>query len=187
MKKSGAFDKWLETGYLLFGQEGPEGLHVERMARILGLNKSGFYHYFGDVDTFIDDLLRMHRANAEEYTEKFKRATNFDPDFYSMLLAHKEIIFFHMQLVRFRHEERYQTVYRELNALVDPQIVRLFAPHVGLENQRELASRFFGQARDMFYSRITEENLNEAFLRNLIVEVSDLIRDFLVQNPHPTR
>ena len=141
-------------------------------------------HYFGDVDTFIDDLLRMHRAKAEEYTEKFKQATNFDPDFYSMSLAPKEIIFFHMQLARVRQEERYQTVYRELNALVDPQIVRLFAPYVGLNDQHELAARFFDQARDMFYSRITEENMNEPFLRNLIDDVRALIKDLMHQPGH---
>lgn len=185
MKKAPALNRWLETGYLLFGKEGPEGLHVERMARMLGLNKSGLYHYFGDLDTFIDDLLQMHRNNVKELTEKFRQGRRFDPDFYNVLLSNKPIVLCHMQLVRFRHEKRYPTVYQELNALIDPQIVRLFAPHVGLDDQPDLAARFFDQSRDMFYSRITEENLNEAFLRNLVDEVRGLIRDFLVQNPHP--
>lgn len=187
MRKAEAFYKWLETGYQLFGQEGPEGLQVERMARMLGLNKSGFYHYFGDLDTFIDDLLQMHRTNVKELTEKFRQGRSFDPDFYNVLLSNKPTVLCHMQLVRFRHEKRYPTVYQELNALIDPQIVRLFAPHVGLDDQPALAARFFDQSRDMFYSRITEENLNEAFLRNLVDEVRGLIRDFLVQNPHPIR
>lgn len=184
MRKAEAFYKWLGTGYQLFGQEGPDGLQVERMARMLGLNKSGFYHYFGDLDTFIDDLLQMHRTNGEQFTEKFRQARSFDPDFYNVLLSSKPTVLFHMQLVRFRHEERYHLFYQELNAMVDPVVVRVFAPHVGLENQRELASRFFGQARDMFYSRITEEKMNEAFLRGLISEVRALIQDFITQNPN---
>jgi hypothetical protein len=37
---------WLDVGYKIFAHEGPEGIQVERLARILGVNKSGFYHFF---------------------------------------------------------------------------------------------------------------------------------------------
>jgi AcrR family transcriptional regulator len=178
MKKALAYHRWLDVGYELFGKEGPEGLQVERIARILDLNKSGFYHYFGDLDSFIDKLLSLHRGHAEEFAGQFNEATQFDPDFYRVILSDQRVVLFHMQLVRFRHVSRYHSLYHEVNALVDPAIVRLFAPYMQLEQQPELASRFFDQARDMFYSRITEANMNEEFLRRLISDVKELAREF---------
>ena len=63
---------WLEVGYSLFAAEGPDGIQIERMARILQLNKSGFYHYFGDLEGYHHELLRLHRLKTESY---FKEIT----------------------------------------------------------------------------------------------------------------
>jgi len=35
-------DAWIKAGYKLLGKEGVDGVKVERLARILQLNKSGF-------------------------------------------------------------------------------------------------------------------------------------------------
>ena len=45
MTKSNTSQKWIEAGYERFAHEGPHGIQVERLARIIGVNKSGFYHY----------------------------------------------------------------------------------------------------------------------------------------------
>ena len=52
MEKHKNSSVWTEEGYRLFAKEGLDGIQVERLARILSLNKSGFYHYFGDLEGF---------------------------------------------------------------------------------------------------------------------------------------
>jgi AcrR family transcriptional regulator len=52
MEKAKNSSAWTEVGYALFAEEGLDGIQVERLARILKLNKSGFYHYFRDLDGY---------------------------------------------------------------------------------------------------------------------------------------
>ena len=181
MAKSNTSHRWVETGYGLFAKEGPEGIQVERLARIIGLNKSGFYHYFGDGDSFTEQLLKRHNTIAEEIIADLKNASQLDPDLFTILLSYKPAILFHMQLVRNRHIEVYLHCYYSLNALLDPYIIRLFSEYVGLQNNQQLASSYFDQARDMFYARVTDKNMNEKFLRSLLKEVKHLAQEFLGQ------
>lgn len=56
---------WIEKGYSEFAKEGPRGLVIGRLARLVGKNKSSFYHYFADVRSFQEDLLSFHLEQAE--------------------------------------------------------------------------------------------------------------------------
>lgn len=181
MSKVNISHKWIETGYDLFAKEGPEGIQVERLARILNLNKSGFYHYFGEHDVFIAELFKKHRMYADLIAEAYRKAEWFDPDFYRTLLAFKPAVLFHMQLVRYRHLKVYAEQYQVINSVVDPELIRLFATFIGIEDNPDLAYKFYEQARDMFYSRITEANLTEEFLKVLTYEVKQVVQDFLRQ------
>ncbi|MBL7845702.1 MAG: TetR/AcrR family transcriptional regulator [Cyclobacteriaceae bacterium] len=176
--------KWIEIGYTIFSQEGPEGLQVERLARILDLNKSGFYHYFGDLDSFIDQLFDYHVLKAQEIALQFRNAARLDPDLFYILIAFKPSILFHMQLVRNRHIKKFLDLYKTVNAMVDPEIMRLFSDFIDLRNHHELVASFYDLSRDMFYARITEENMNELFLRNLLGEVRELAQNFIKQRPN---
>jgi AcrR family transcriptional regulator len=51
---------WIKTGYEIFALSGQSGLKVEPLAKKVGKNKSSFYHYFADLDLFIDELLNFH-------------------------------------------------------------------------------------------------------------------------------
>ncbi|MCU0357454.1 MAG: TetR/AcrR family transcriptional regulator [Cyclobacteriaceae bacterium] len=177
-----AQQQWIEIGYTIFSKEGPEGLQVERLARILDLNKSGFYYYFGDLDSFIDQLFAYHLEKAHAIVLQFRNAATFDPDFFSILIAFKPSILFHMQLVRNRHIKKCHDLYKTINAMVDPEILRLFSDFIGLQNHHELVASFYDQSRDMFYARITDENMNELFLRNLLGEVRELAKNFFKQS-----
>ena len=59
---------WTEVGYDLFAHEGLDGIQVERLARILQLNKSGFYHYFGDLEGFCMELFALHKKSCAVFT-----------------------------------------------------------------------------------------------------------------------
>jgi AcrR family transcriptional regulator len=59
-------DQWLRTALDLFARSGEEGLRVEKLARELGIAKSGFYWHFKGREDFLQQLLAYW---AHEYTE----------------------------------------------------------------------------------------------------------------------
>ena len=59
-------DQWLKTALDRFAKTGEEGLRVEKLARELGIAKSGFYWHFKDREDFLSQLLAYW---SHEYTE----------------------------------------------------------------------------------------------------------------------
>ena len=72
-----AYQKWINAGYQQFALEGLDGILVERMARILNLNKSGFYYYFGDRDFYLEQLLKFHLTQGEGVAVEMRMMTRF--------------------------------------------------------------------------------------------------------------
>ncbi len=169
--------QWLQTGYELFGLDGLDGLQVERMARVLNLNKSGFYHYFITRELFLDDLFRYHENQSKAVTQAFAEAHQFDPDFYTIILDYRHFILFHQQLVRFRHVAACNACYERVSAEVDQGIARIFSDYMGIHDP-QLSAKFFNQVRDMFFARITNKNLGEQFLRTLVNDVREVAKGF---------
>jgi AcrR family transcriptional regulator len=59
-------DQWLKKGLEMFALSGSDGLRVEKIARELGISKSGFYCHFQDRNDFLNLILDYW---AHEYTE----------------------------------------------------------------------------------------------------------------------
>jgi AcrR family transcriptional regulator len=177
MTKSPTLQHWITTGYTLFALEGLEGIQVERIARTVNLNKSGFYHYFGDRENFLKQLTGHHLSIAATLAREMSAIEKFDPEFFHILLRHTEPVLFHMQLVRNRQHEMLSECYAHVNDVVETALVPSWAAFIGTPDNHEFARKYFEQARDMFYSRITPERMNEEFLRNLVYEVKKLIQE----------
>lgn len=174
-----ACQKWIDAGYQQFALEGPDGILVERMARILSLNKSGFYYYFGDRDFYLDQLLKFHLSQCEELALEMRMMTRFDPDFFNTIMKHKESVMVQMQLLRYRHHDRCKDYYVQVNQLVDKEIIPQWSAFIGIQNDPALALQFFKLTRDLFYSRITPGNITHDFIRILIYEVKEVAQNLL--------
>jgi len=59
-------DDWLAKALEVLESEGVEAVHVERLAREIGVSKSGFYWHFRDRRDLLSNLLNYW---AHEYTE----------------------------------------------------------------------------------------------------------------------
>lgn len=182
MSRKNSVNIWIQTGYELFAAEGLEGIQIERLAKITGLNKSGYYHYFGDRNSFLEHLMRHHVSLAERLTIDMRLMKQFDPDFIHVLLKYPITILAHMQLVRNRHDNFLFGIYSKINGFTDPAVVPAWAEFIGTPNNHEFALRYFEQARDMFYSRITYATMNHDFLHNLIYEVKGLLQEVIKMN-----
>ena len=66
-------EDWINLGYRLFSEEGASGIIVEKMAKILKVNKSSFYWHFKTKTDFIEQLIMFWVDNE---TERIIKLTN---------------------------------------------------------------------------------------------------------------
>lgn len=174
MKKN-SIHVWIAAGYEQFAAEGLEGIQVERLARITALNKSGYYHYFGDRDSFLEFLMKHHLSIAEQMANEIHLVRQIDPDFIAILLKYTETVMVHMQLVRNRDHKLLYETFRRVNGIIDPKILPAWANFINSPLDHSFTAKYFEQVRDMFYSRITFERMNYAYVRNLLYDAKQIV------------
>ncbi len=174
--------KWIEAGYELFASEGPESLHVERLAKKLGLNKSGYYHYFGDREVFISKILDYHCLVTENFRKEITTLSKFDPDYYDLLIKYKLALFVQMQLRRHPDKKNFQEVFQKISARNDKALVSLLAAHLGIPGEHDLALEFWGLIRDSFYMQLTHNDLETALSMRVVEKVRRIIKKLQQRN-----
>ena len=100
MEKAKTSLLWAAAGYELFAKEGLEGIQVERLARILQLNKSGFYHYFADLEGFCQELIQLHRRKMDLLLSEVREIKKLDPDYLLLLVKYTSTVMFQVQITR---------------------------------------------------------------------------------------
>jgi AcrR family transcriptional regulator len=176
MSKNNSEYTWIEAGYNQFAAEGLEGIQVERLARITGLNKSGYYHYFGDRDTFVEKLMDHHLHLAITYTNELKQIEQFDPQYMELLIKYRTQVMFSNQLIRNRDHQLLASTMQRINEMVDPILSKLFADFIGFKDHLEFSAKYLNQVRYMFHAQITPERLNYPFLRDFMNDAKELIQ-----------
>lgn len=175
MSEPNALRKWIGTGYQLFAEEGPEGIQVERLARILGLNKSGFYHYFGDMESFSKQLIDHHYRVFDKFLDDVATCENIEPDFHATLFKHRVVVMAQMHLVRNKSNPMFYGAHKELDDRVARAVHAIWAEYIGIQSNPELVYQYFGIIRDMFYARISWANFNIDFLRQVGEEAKEVV------------
>ncbi len=173
MRKDNSYPIWIETGYQLFAEEGHEGIQIERLSRISGLNKSGFYHYFGDTDGFFKHLIREHDQNVDAFLDEFIKEGTYDPGFLNLMIKRKYVTFFQVQLVRNRHIKIFLEAHDRNNQKIDSIILPYFSKEVGLVE--EVSKPYYEIMRDVFFTRVNLKNMNYEFLHDLMEEFKSMI------------
>jgi AcrR family transcriptional regulator len=166
MKKTRNSSVWIEEGYSLFAEEGLKGIQVERLARILGLNKSGFYHYFGDLDGYCEELIQLHKQKADLYLQDVADVKSIDPEYLHVVVKHKTPVMFHIHLLRIQKNPSFYKTARMIDILLREQ----WRDYLGIHEHPDLAIRYFNIVRDMFYARMSHQNMNYPFLHKLMTE-----------------
>ena len=85
---------WILAGYEIFAYKGPIALKVEVLARIVGKNKSSFYHHFADLEVFIEILLDYHLDRAAIIAKQESECKNVVPELLLLILEVKQDLFF---------------------------------------------------------------------------------------------
>ena len=166
---------WTEEGYEIFAREGLDGIQVERLARILQLNKSGFYHYFVDLESFCEELIQLHRRKTDALLLEVLEAKNFYPDYLLLLIKYTSTVMFQVQLTRNKEQYSFYKASEEIDRRANHAVRHLWVDYLGLNTKPEHAMRYYDFVRDMFYTRVSLRNFNFQFLHNLIAESKALI------------
>ena len=179
MEKAKNSSIWTEAGYDLFAEEGIEAIQVERLARMLNLNKSGFYHYFGDIEGYCDELISSHERKAASYLADLIRIRSIDPDYLNLLVNYKTEIMFHLQLIRSKDNQLFYKTAEKIDQQEETLLGELWADYLGIRGNPLLAMRYFSIVRDVLYARLRFENLNYSFVHGLIVEAKAVMEQMM--------
>ena len=166
--------KWLEVGHELFALDGPDGIQVERLARVVGLNKSGFYHYFGSRDIYFEELLSSYNKIIDEYISEILSLKSFE-EYLALMIKYRTTVLFHVQLSRNTDKKIYREMLENNNQRIEKLVIPLWSAYIQLARPN-LAHKYFELVRDMFYCRVNQKNLNIEFLHQLGTEAQTFLK-----------
>ena len=168
-------DTWIKAGYKLLGTEGMDGIKVERLAKILDLNKSGFYHYFGTMESYVKSLLHYHVGLATTIASEIAKCQNIDPDLLLLIVKHKTFFLVESQLLVKSRPAHLDEDVDEAGKILNEVLLPLWRKARDLPEDRTAAMGFLNIMRHFVYSRVDPENFNYEFLHALAVETHDVL------------
>ena len=169
---------WIELGYRIFAEEGPNGLKVERMAKLVQKNKSSFYHHFADIETFTELLLEYHLTRANILADRERVCKNVVPELVLVLLEFKEDLFFNRQLRFHRDNPGFQACFEKANQGVGAAILGIWATELGLEQKSHLALLILQLSMENFFLQITPETISYNWLVEYIQRLKQMVKAF---------
>lgn len=166
---------WIELGYKLFSEMGKECLNVEFLSREIGKSKSSFYHYFGDLEIYIDELLEYHLQKVKANAEEIKNSKTLYPGVYNIYLEKKVDTFFHKNLRVHRDEEKFQPYIKQAADITENAMLDAWQTALNLDERPLFAKSYLNLISDNFFLRITPSTFNGKWLYDYMKEVFDLL------------
>lgn len=170
-------DSWIEKGYKIFAYEGPIGLKIERLAKIVGKNKSSFYHLFADMEVFTSILIDYHLQQAKIVASKESACTR-EEELICVLTEHKLDLLFNRQLRIHRENIEFATCFTETTKILIPAILPFWKQIIGLHDHSYLAELVLQLTLENFFLQITDETLNQTWLNNYFENIRNLVWQF---------
>jgi len=160
--------KWIIAGYRHFGEIGPEALNVEKLSMIVGLNRSSFYHYFGEVDLFEDALLKHHVDQFKSIGKIIVEFKEFQEMLHSMNNFTDEIKF-HRQLLINEANPKYSKCFAEARMYTEKVVFKLWSKQGFPEEFSPKEFSLYQTVRDYFllhYGQQKDEEV-QAILKDI--------------------
>lgn len=183
MSKSASYEKWLETGYRLFAEDGPENLTVKHLAEECQLPRTNFYYHFNDKGDFIDKIIEVHLSSTIElFNQELRtRFHTYIPDLYVILFDFKLGLQFAKQLFKNRDNLKYNRAYNAGVILPAEFILPKFKRFFKLDLPDKSVLILWTTLVDAWYSRLNFDNVTVDDMISLCYEIMDSILP-LVEN-----
>ncbi|MFZ4740730.1 MAG: TetR/AcrR family transcriptional regulator [Bacteroidales bacterium] len=169
---------WIKIGYEIFSLSGKSGLKVEPLAKKVGKSKSSFYHFFADMESFIEELLTYHIDQSYIIAKKELMAKKINPELINIIVEHKTDILFNRQLRINRENKIFSDVLIKSNEIVGNAFVMLWVRDLGLKFTKKQLESIFELALENFYLQITPSNLNNKWLLDYFINLEKIVRNF---------
>jgi len=177
LKHSTARQKWLECGCELFAQDGAEGLQVERLARILKLNKSGFYHYFSDPEIFLNTLFKHHRDQARQMALHIQECKLLDPDYFKVIVKFKLFVLVQGKLISRSNNLLHYEVFKEAREVTKIELLPLWRRTFFLPDSQEVVLSHLSLFDNAFHAQANINNITYEFLHQMKTDNMTMMRE----------
>ena len=162
----------------MFALEGFREVKIERLAKKVGVSKSSFYHYFADLETFMEHLLAHHVGQARILAEKEQQARNISPELIDILLEHKTDLLFNRELRIYRSMPAFANVLEQSNAIVGDSFVNVWVKELNLHLTPPQLASLFELALENFFLQINAQNLTREWLSDYFANLKRLAGNF---------
>jgi AcrR family transcriptional regulator len=174
-------DIWIKQGYETFALAGRNELKVEPLAKAVGKSKSSFYHHFADIDLFIDVLMKHHIHQAHLIAAKERNASNINPDFINILVAHKIDLLFSRQLRINKHIPLFADTLASSNKITGDAFVKIWIKDLNIKLSPQQIEGVYGLALENFFLQINADNLHAAWLQSYFEQLNKLTNSLVPQ------
>lgn len=170
---------WIKAGYEIFALTGEIGLKIEPLAKKVGINKSSFYHHFGDLELFIEFLLKYHIEQAFIIADKERNAKNIDPDLIEIVVEHRIDLLFNRQLRIHQNIELFAKTLLQSNRVVGEAFITIWANELNLPLTQKQIAGIFTLALENFFLQININNLNHNWLSAYFANLKAIAGNFV--------
>jgi AcrR family transcriptional regulator len=169
---------WIIKGYEIFSFVGVEGLKIEQLAKEVGISKSSFYHYFADLDIFIDKILIHHLNKSSVIAEKERKAKRINPDLINILIEHKSDLLFNRQLRINSNKSNFRETLIKSSRIIGTDFIKLWLTDTKLNLTTKQAEGIFELAMENFFLQINQDNINKEWLVTYFENLHRITRNF---------
>jgi AcrR family transcriptional regulator len=72
-------DDWIQAGFAVLAESGPNALRLDRVCERLGVTKGSFYWHFADLPAYRTALIEAWGDLADQDRQQFEDSQQFDP------------------------------------------------------------------------------------------------------------
>lgn len=158
---------WIEKGYEQFAVFGPEYLSINKLSKAIGFSRASFYHHFGDIDVFTEELLAFHWQLVLQFNKLGKEnCTKLFPDLYNLLGQSAMPLQFSLQLFRHRSYPAFNYLFlKTYQATAKSFALKLFRKQFDLTQTTNEVYLLWLTLGEAWYSRITPDDLTSETLQ----------------------
>jgi AcrR family transcriptional regulator len=171
-------ETWIKVGYKIMALDGFKNIKIEILAREVGISKSSFYHYFADIDLFVEHLLAFHLQQSYIIAEKEQHAKNITPELIDILVEHKIDLLFNRQLRIHRNNMLFAETLEKSTAIIGNSFVLIWIKELNLKLSPTQLEAIFELALENFYLQINADNVNQDWLKTYFQNLKRIAAKF---------
>lgn len=175
---------WIEKGYEHFALYGPNQLSINKLSKTIGLSRASFYHHFGDLELFTEELLHLHWQIVQQFNVLGKeKCRRLFPDLYDVLEQYPLALKFSLQLFHHRSTPAFNfLLIKTYESSAKSFCLDLFVEYFHLIQSEEEISHLWLTLGEAWYSRLDPDDLSAATLQRHSEEILENLSSFVNTN-----